>query len=79
MQQPERRPNMVHAQVTEAWQLALPGTNPALGFFDQGGTSIRAVLLIAELEKRLGVAVPFGQLVLAEGVDGLVDWIVSNG
>lgn len=69
----------VRSEVLDAWQLALPGTDPTSGFFDQGGTSIRAVIFIADIEKRLGVAVPFGELVLTEGVEGIVDWVVSNG
>jgi hypothetical protein len=65
--------------VKEAWQGALPGSDPTLGFFDQGGTSIAAILLISQLEQRLGVVLPFAVLVLPGGAVDIVDWISSNG
>jgi acyl carrier protein len=68
----------IHRQVTEAWEDALPGSDPTAAFFDQGGTSVRAFLLIADLETRLGVRLPFAVLAEPDGTDDIVRWVSSH-
>lgn len=69
----------VRQQVIEAWNAALPLGNLEDGFFDQGGTSFAAVLLVARLEQTLGIEVPFAVLATTQGADGLARWISARG
>lgn len=69
--------NARQAQVLAAWFGALPGSDPQAAFFDQGGNSLLAVQLIADIERRLGVMLPFAVLVSPRGADAIVEWIGS--
>jgi hypothetical protein len=64
--------------VIRAWQVALPDSDPVAGFFDQGGSSLRAALLIGLLEEELGLSVPYAVLTLPGGVDEVIAWLTSN-
>ncbi len=74
----ERPALSVHDEVMGAWRTALPGADPGLGFFDQGGTSLKAIGLIVEIEKRLGVAIPFEHLVGDDGAEGIIRFIRAH-
>jgi acyl carrier protein len=64
-------------EVLAAWFGALPGSDPQAAFFDQGGNSLLAVQLIADIERRLGVMLPFAVLASPSGADAIVEWIRS--
>lgn len=68
----------VREHVIQAWRSALPAAALDEPFFDQGGGSLAAALLVAQLEQSLGVELPFGVLATSDGVEGLIDWIQTN-
>ena len=68
----------LRARVLGAWAEVLPGAKTDESFFDQGGGSLSAVLLVARLEERVGVSVPFATLVASQSVDDIVAWIAAR-
>jgi acyl carrier protein len=68
----------VREHVIHAWRSVLPEAALNQPFFDQGGGSLAAALLVAQLEQSLGVELPFGVLATSDGVEGLVHWIQTN-
>ncbi len=68
----------IRDQVVAIWASVLPASDHSRAFFDQGGTSMRAITLIMELEAQLGVSVPFYVLADTGGVDDIVRWIAEN-
>jgi acyl carrier protein len=75
---PRLPPEVARQHVIDAWKAALPLGDLDSGFFDQGGTSLTAVLLVAQLEKTLDIEVPFAILATCDGVEGLVTWVYAR-
>jgi hypothetical protein len=70
--------DQVRQQVEAAWREVLPEADLDTGFFDQGGGSVSALLFVTLMETRLGVAVPYAELVKAGSAAALAEWIASH-
>lgn len=63
---------LVSDPILEAWEGILgPGSDPALGFLDNGGDSFKAVTLSARLFELTGIEVDFMDVLEVMSIDGL--------